>query len=59
MGKKEFNINNGEFEIIDGRVVITSEELALAITEQQLNLDAEEAAEELVVNIINCSCKVS
>lgn len=59
MDKKKISVKNGEYEIIDGRVVITSDELAMAINEQQLELAAEEEAEglEFNINLGNCGCK--
>jgi hypothetical protein len=54
MNKNNFNINSGEFEIVDGKVVITSDELAMAITDQQLDLEAGEEAEDSVT--INFYC---
>lgn len=53
---KKINVKKGEYEIVDGRVIITSDELAKAISDQELNLSAEDEADASVleVNIGNC-----
>ncbi len=52
---KKINVKKGEYEIVDGRVIITSDELAKAISEQELNLSAEDEADAIAtVNFGNC-----
>lgn len=53
---KKISVKKGEYEIVDGRVIITSDELAKAISEQELNLSAEDEADAIAldVNFGNC-----
>lgn len=53
--KKRINVSREELKVVDGKLVINSEELAEAIQSQEIDLNGEEEAEGLEVNII---CKV-
>ncbi len=55
MEKRNFGVAAEEVEVLDGKVVITSEELARAIQEQEVNLSEEDEAGLS----INFGCKVS
>ena len=58
MDKKLINVNTGDYDVVDGRLVITSDELARAISDQQLQLSADEEADalEFCINLGNCGC---
>ena len=48
---KKISVKKDEYQIIDGRVVITSDELAQAISEQQFDLLGEDEADAAVIDI--------
>ena len=54
MKQRNFVIKRDEMEVVDGKVVISSEELAAAIQNGEVDLNAEEKAEALIE--INRSC---
>ena len=54
MKQRNFVIKPDEMEVVDGKVVISSEELAAAIQNGEVDLNAEEKAEALIE--INRSC---
>lgn len=51
MENKKLVVKGTEMEVVDGKVVISSEELAAAIQTQQIDLGAEEEA-NIDINII-------
>lgn len=50
--KKEINVSREELQVVDGKLVINSEELAGAIQNQEIDLNSEEEAESIAINII-------
>lgn len=55
MENKKLVVKGTEMEVVDGKVVISSEELAAAIQTQQIDLGAEEEANiDVIVRGINC-----
>lgn len=57
MENKKLVVKGNDMEVVDGKVVISSEELAAAIQTQQVNLEAEEEAEGSLVFQIACNSK--
>lgn len=49
---RTFNLKPEELSIVDGKVVISSEELAAAIQNQELDLSANDAEDSIDSNII-------
>lgn len=49
---RTFNLNPEELSIVDGKVVISSEDLAAAIQSQELDLSANDAEDSIDSNII-------
>ena len=55
--KKEVVVKKEEMNVVDGKVVISSEELAKAIMDENLALDQEEncaAADVVIFKGVNC-----
>ena len=55
MENKKLVVKGNDMEVIEGKVVISSEDLAAAIQTQQVNLEAEEEAEGSLVFQIGCN----
>ena len=55
MENKKLVVKGTEMEVVDGKVVISSEELAAAIQTQQIDLGAEEEA-NIDINIRGVHC---
>lgn len=57
MKNKNLVVNPGEIEVVEGKVVITSEELASAIRNEGIDLTSEEedAAIDIVIKGFHCS----
>lgn len=56
MENKKIVVKGTEMEVVDGKVVISSEELAAAIQTQQIDLGAEEEA-NIDISIRGVHCK--
>ena len=56
MENNKIVVAGNEMEIIDGKVVIESEDLAAAIRSQEVNLNAEEEAEGIFIIIKGAGC---
>ena len=56
MENKNYVIKRDEMEVVDGKVVISSEELASAIMSSDVDLSAEEELDVLVMFCKNGSC---
>ncbi len=56
MENKNYVIKRDEMEVVDGKVVISSEELASAIMSSDVDLSAEEELDALVMFCKNGSC---
>lgn len=50
--KKEINVSREELQVVNGKLVINSEELAEAIQNQEIDLQGEEEAEAITINMI-------
>ena len=48
MENKSFKVNPEELEVVDGKVIISSEELAMAIQSKEVDFGLEEEAEGIV-----------
>lgn len=56
MEDKKFVVKGNEMEVVDGKVVISSEELAAAIMSSYVDLGAEEEIEGVIMFCKNGSC---
>lgn len=54
--EKKYLVNLKEMEVLDGKVIISSDELANAIVEHEFDLLSEEEAEAFIMNCINGAC---
>lgn len=55
MENKKLVVKGTEMEVVDGKVVISSEELAAAIQTQQIDLGAEEEANiDIIIRGVHC-----
>ena len=52
MKKENFVVATENVEVVDGKLVISSEELAAAFQSQELDLNAEESAEDFNLCIV-------
>lgn len=50
--KRELDLTKEDLEVVNGKVMISSEELAAAIQDNAINLNAEDEDESLVINIL-------
>ena len=49
MEDKKFVVKGNEMEVVDGKVVISSEELVAAIQSNEIDLEGEDAANDFVL----------
>ena len=56
MKNNKIVLAGNEMEIVDGKVVIESEDLAAAIQSQEVDLNAEEEAEGIIIIIKGAGC---
>lgn len=52
MERTNFVVNQDELQVVDGKVVISSEELARAIQDYDVNLEGEEGVDGIKIYII-------